>query len=356
MTRTMSIRNFLWLFVVVIALVVIGMVEAGANEPLPKLPEMHPALLLKHAALSKTRRRLVVERMVLFERNKSLLASCQSVEANTPADYRCAAEDEALQAALSAHFEASHAWIDAYGSLHDAYLIEQILNYATTKKWSADDLKGLRESFAAFHGFDKSMVDPKIVKKIWEDIEARTQDSTLRKQAAAVKGFNATGMGTQSFEDCAVFALANATGVPYGAVASLATKFMSEGAWRLPQERKNPQAVIESKGLNGGEVLMLTEYLGRSQILQRGQFVSALSAAHPILVNVLPPIGVTSDGHQIVLTKAFKVGEITWFEAMDSNRRAVTKIYLTASELDTLIQETGIAYIPDGKRRVLPLH
>lgn len=334
----------LWCFV--------AQTQALADERLPELTQMHPKLIAGHTDLSKKRQTLVIERKLLFARHKKFRAACISVEAGTDADRRCAAEDSALDDALAEHYEACVGWLEAYDELYDELLRADILAYARKHRWTSQDLAGLRKGMDAWQSYDQPHVGKEQAAAIWQNIAERKGDKQLRREAAAVKGFSTTGAGTQSFNDCALFAIANAAGVPYGAVAALATKFMSDGTWRLPDERADPQSAIEKKGLNGGEVLMLIEYYGRARVLPPSEFKPVLSAGRPILINVRPPSGSAFIGHQIVLTKSFRSDTTDWYEAMDSNDSAIGKLYLKADELNTLILETGIAYFPDDRRGV----
>ena len=58
-----------------------------------------------------------------------------------------------------------------------------------------------------------------MVRDVWTHMFARDSDKDLAAAAAQGHGPGFPGAGTQSREDCAVFALANASGVPYGLVA-----------------------------------------------------------------------------------------------------------------------------------------
>lgn len=185
-------------------------------------------------------------------------------------------------------------------------------------------------------------------RRAWQDILARGQDGDIAREASNGEGPGLPGAGTQSFEDCAIFALANATGQPYGVVAARATKLIGEGGWRDAAERKNPQAVIELQGLNGGEVIMLAEAYGQAKVVPSSAFAKTLKEGRPVLVNVVPADGNFNIGHEVVLTKAFQHNGETWYEMMDSNQGPQRRLYLSAKELNTIQKENGVAFRPES--------
>lgn len=327
---------------------------ALADQPLPALPKIHPDIALSHPSIATQAKSVTAERATLRARHKTFRNACASVVAGTPQDSWCAAEDAALQSALEAHYDASEALIDAYEAAENVFVAGALVEYAQANGWSAADLKGIEDGIKNWRTY--ADYDAKKVNATWADIAARTGDAALTKSAARVKGFSSTGAGTQrSYNDCAIFAIASAAGVPYGAAAAVATKLIAEGKWRHPDERAKPQATIKSRGLMGGEVLMLAEYYGRASVITQDAFEATLAASRPVTVAVYPRNGTSQDGHQIVLTKAFRDGGTLWFQALDSNNGTLAKVFVRSDELTALIKETGIAYAPAQGRAIPPL-
>jgi hypothetical protein len=186
------------------------------------------------------------------------------------------------------------------------------------------------------------------IRAAWRDIIARGQDANLVQEASQVGGLGFPGAGTQTVNnDCTVFALANAAGLPYGAVAARATELIHQGDWRRADERANPQAVIERHGLNGGEVVMLAEAFGQAEVVPSSDFAKTLLAGRPVMINVIPADGKMQSGHEVVLTKTFQHRGATWFEMMDSNQGPQRRLFLSSRELNTMLQENGVAYRPN---------
>ena len=84
------------------------------------------------------------------------------------------------------------------------------------------------------------------------------------------------GRMQSEYMDCTIFAVANATHLPYGVVATRAAEVLRDAEWRSGAERANPQKTIEGIGLNGGEVVMLAEIFGRAEVIPPGAFPEAL--------------------------------------------------------------------------------
>ena len=187
--------------------------------------------------------------------------------------------------------------------------------------------------------------------KVWANMKIRENDLSLIREAAKVGGVGFPGAGTQTTNDCTIFALANAAGLPYGVAAARATKMISEGDWRDPSEKANPEIVFKN-GLNGHEVIMLAEVFGQAQVVPSSAFITTLNEGHPILLGVTltekEKDNTYSQGnHEVVLTKSFQYKGETWFEMMDSNQQATVRHYLTTKELGIIMFEKGVAYRPD---------
>jgi hypothetical protein len=129
-------------------------------------------------------------------------------------------------------------------------------------------------------------------------------------------------------------------------VASRAAKLIGEGEWRNASERKNPQKVIEEKGLNGGEVLLLAETFGKAKVVHSADFAKTINDGSPVLVNVVPKGAI--GGHEIVLTRTFQHSGKTWYEMIDSNQGPQERRYLSHKELSIIMQENGVAFSPDS--------
>lgn len=213
--------------------------------------------------------------------------------------------------------------------------------------WDEAEQKRLQDGLKLLKGDGDPSATLTQVTQVWDAMLAR-DSAALAQAAASGNGPGFPGAGTQTeFEDCAVFALANAAGLPYSVAAARAAKLIAEGRWRSAADRANPQKAIEDRGLIGGEVLMLAEAFGEAEVVPSTGFASTLSAGRRIMVNVLPSGG--SGAHEVVLTKTFQHGGEPWFELMDSNQGPVRRLYLSAKELGTILQERGVAFRPDAK-------
>ena len=182
----------------------------------------------------------------------------------------------------------------------------------------------------------------------WRQMQTRGDDNELMNEASQGNGPGLPGAGKQSFEDCTIFALANATGQPYGAVAARATKLISEGEWRNATDRSKPQDAIEKKGLMGYEVAMLTEAFGQVDVIPSSDFARTLKDGHRVMISVVPDNGDINAGHRVVLTKTFQHDGETWYEMIDSNQEgSQQRLYLSNKELATILKQKGIVYRPD---------
>jgi len=188
------------------------------------------------------------------------------------------------------------------------------------------------------------------IRETWARILARDPARGLAAEAAAGDGPGFPGAGTQSHQDCAVFALANAAGRPYGLVAASAAELIRNATWRPAAERAAPEQTIARRGLNGGEVIILAETFGEATVVASADFASSLRNGHPILVNVVPASGNMKAGHQIVLTKTFQHDGDTWFAVRDSNQAPDKLLYLSFQELGTILQENGVMFQAEPNR------
>ncbi len=224
-------------------------------------------------------------------------------------------------------------------------VINSIHALATQLGWSADKLARLDTALhkLSFDG-DPNATGAQ-VRGAWQDMIARGQDADLVREASQGGGLGFPGAGTQTENnDCTVFALANATGLPYGVVAARATELIRQGNWRMADERANPQAMIEKHGLNGGEVVLLAEVFGQAEVVPSSGFAKTVNAGRPVMINVVPADGNLKNGHEVVLTKTFQHRGETWFEMMDSNQGPQRRLFLSSKELNTMLQENGVAF------------
>ncbi len=226
-------------------------------------------------------------------------------------------------------------------------IINEMNALAKRLGWSADEQARLNTALNGFKADGDQDVTSNQIRKAWQDVKARGQDRELAQKAAQGDGPGLVGAGTQSFQDCAIFALANASGLPYSVVAARATKLISEGGWRDAAERANPQKAIEQRGLIGGEVAMLAESVGQVEIVPSTDFAKTLKQGRPVMVNVVPQNGDVTSGHQVVLSKTFQHRGETWYEVVDSNQGPQQRLYVSSKELGTVLQENGVAFHPE---------
>jgi len=214
--------------------------------------------------------------------------------------------------------------------------------------WSLDKQTRLDKALNSLGIDPAKWSDSDQIRRTWKDVLTRGQDADLVQEASQGGGLGFPGAGKQTYaQDCAIFALANAAGLPYGVVAARAAKLIHQGEWRSASERANPQKVIEQKGLIGGEVVMLVEAFGQAEVVPSSDFAKTLKEGRPVLVGVVPKGGDARFGHAVVLTKTFHHGGETWYVMMDSNQGPQQRLFLSAKELNTLLKENGVAFRPE---------
>jgi len=234
----------------------------------------------------------------------------------------------------------------------DERVIDGITAYTKRLGWTEDEQTRLKNALNGLRLVTEDKYEPLRIRESWTNIAARSSSGEVAREAARGEGPGLYGSGTQTgSQDCAIFALATAAGQPYGVVAARATQIIREGEWRSASDRANPQGVFlkERGGLNGGEVVMLAEAFGQAEVVKPTEFAQTLKAGRPVLVNVVPRNGDTDAGHQIVLAKTFQRGGETWYEVIDSARGPMRRLYMSASELNLLIHENGVAYRPERR-------
>ena len=227
--------------------------------------------------------------------------------------------------------------------------IAGIIALAKQLGWSAERQDRLERALNSLHNtrVHGGDLEGASIRSVWRSIEARGQGGDFARETAQGEGQELYAAGTQTrYGDCAIFALASATGRPYGEVAAQAAFLISKGEWRTGAERAHPEELMEQHGLDGGEVILLAESFGESQVVPRVDFPRVLGQGRPVLVTV-----VSEDGnapHQAVLTKAFTHnGEYPWYEMIDSHQETQDRRYLSAGELKTMLLQDGVAYRPE---------
>jgi len=226
-------------------------------------------------------------------------------------------------------------------------IIKDINALAKQLGWTVDEQARLDKALNRLGIDPTTWSDSDKIRRIWHGVLTRGQSADLDQEASQGEGLGFPGSGKQTHQDCAVFALANAAGLPYGVVASRAAELIRKGEWRNAGERADPQKAIEEKGLTGGEVVMLAEAFGRAEVVPFSDFAKTLREGRPVLVNVMPTNGVVRFGHEVVLTKTFQHGGETWYVVMDSSQGPQQRLFLSGKELNTILKENGVAFRPE---------
>lgn len=359
------------------AALALGLLLAGADQlraqfksicPIP--PEITGDLRQR---LASEYGRLTSQQAAITSRGNAFNAQCGSVPRGSAAARSCQAQLAELSARQQAHnaevdrfcasVQASGRGRDAVptgrageaGSANGADHVETdtmraIMALAKRLGWTADEQ--VRLSKAMNNLFLVVPPSPALIAPTWRNIlDRKDPQRELARRAARGDGRVFAGAGKQlTLADCGIFALANATGRPYGEIARLATEIIRLGEWRPRHERDDPQKAIETRGLNGGEMVMLAEMLGRAEVLESKDFPKALKEGRPVMVNVVPRSGNLNLGHEVVLSKTFEFGGETWYEMMESVRGPVRRLYLREKELDVILKENGVVYAPDPGR------
>jgi tetratricopeptide (TPR) repeat protein len=223
----------------------------------------------------------------------------------------------------------------------DATAVRRSIN-AAVRDWDRAERGRIRTAFAALENFtDRSEGMPEI-DAIWNDMR--------RAQRPADVSFLSAGLspaGLQRGQECAVYAMATASGRSYEEVATLAAAIIARAAYRSRGERENPRGTLHSAGLNGGELLVLAEALGQAEVIQPERFAATVRDGRPVMVAVWIPSGQRVERHQIVLSGAFEYQGATWFEVIDSNQ--THRNYVSLENLSRILAEPGVAYRPDSR-------
>lgn len=233
----------------------------------------------------------------------------------------------------------------------DAEFIPAMLAAARAQGLSEDEI---RRAELALDNLGLKSVQPRNRQRateIWSNMRRRSLDPAFLQAAARGAGSRLFESGWQSgrYDDCALFALATAADIPYGVVAASTNELLAKASWRVETDRKDTRRVFQlAGGLNGGEVIVLAELFGRAAIVRPDAFASTVSGGRPILISVATA---GRSNHQVVLTRTFKHQGSTWFELIDSGQKNVTQhLFLTATELTSLLRENGVTVAPEKKR------
>lgn len=326
------------LFVLLMLLAPAAIVRADGSTPKPLYIEnisadLEEALKNRNAAEGK------IVKIKAFRAGLSLphdsAADAKAVAALKTAEESLKKIDDGIKLLEESLSKASQEMLESMGSL------------AKRLKWSGEEQARLSKALNALDFDGDPSATPALIRQTWQNILTRGREKDFREEASRGfgPGFEGQGAGEQTqYNDCAVFALANAAGVPYGVAAGKAAELIRQGSWRPPASRENPRELIEKSGLNGAEVIMLAESLGQAEVVRSPEFASALKEGSPVMVNVTPHSGNLNGGHQVVLTKTFQHEGAPWYEMVDSSQGAHQRLYLSAEELDTILQENGIAF------------
>jgi hypothetical protein len=235
----------------------------------------------------------------------------------------------------------------------DAVRFERYLKSMTAMAkrlgWSEEEIARLGDDLSALGVDVPPTASDKQINGIWSGLAARSANPDLLKAASEGKGPGFLGSGgEQNGNDCAIHALATATGRSYEDIAARAKDLIRQADWRDASERKDPQEAIRS-GLNGGETLMLAESIGQAYVVPPAAYKECLEQGTPVLVNVVPQNQSWNTGHQVVLTKTFQHAGETWFQMADSNSPG-RLVFIKEAELKTMLKENGVAILPDGRK------
>jgi hypothetical protein len=321
-----------WRFAVCI-LVFSGLLAQAA--PIPALAKIPDGISQKQKDALNQRKQLLEAELKNFQ------AAAAAFNAKPAAD-QTDQEFNALQTQRSNHVQAVLAF---NGEVEDIRTAVAMNAYAKRMHWEEKKRARLETALNALRGDGDDNATDVDVRQAWRDISSREGQADLARAASQGDGPNIVWSGRQSHEDCSVFALATAAGLPYSVAATRAAELIGQGEWHSAEERAHPQQTIESTGLTGGEIVLLAEDFGSAEVVQSSDFAKTLKGGRPVLIGVLPANGDLYGGHQVVLSKTFQHGGETWFEIMDSNHDH--PLYVSKKELSTILVERGVAYRPE---------
>jgi hypothetical protein len=319
--------------------------------PVARAADKIPALAAISSELSAQQQQDFVQRKQTLEAELAgFKAAAEAFNAKS-AENQSDAEFDKVQARRTRYVTAAKEFNeDMDAAVEGARMIKKLNALARKLGWSGEKLDRLDLALNKLDSDGDPSVTRSQIKDAWATILSRDSTGELAREAAQADGLGFAGAGTQTVnQDCTIFALANATGLPYGVVAARATKLMQEGEWRPPGERADPEKVIARQGLAGGEVVMLAEAFGQAKVVPMTEFAQRLAEGRPVLVAVVPQDGDVRFGHEVVLTKTFQHNGETWYAMMDSNQGPQRRLFLSARELGTVFKENGVVFSPESK-------
>jgi hypothetical protein len=291
--------------------------------------------------------RLAAARIVLaddYSRTNALISrqagECSQVVAGSADATACVVKAKAVRSAVTDYRY-------ALSKFRDQIMIARMDAMTLELGWSAAERARVSSALSALEVDGDPYAATGVLRQTWREILARNNDAALAAEAGRGAGPALPDAGTQSSQDCTIFAMANASGEPYGVVAARATRLIENGTWRNAADRAHPQQAIERQGLTGGEVVMLAEALGQVEVVPSAGFASTLAKGSEIMIGVVPYDGNVSQGHEIVLSRTFQHDGTTWFEAIDSSQGPGQRLYMSNSELDTIAEAPGIVSRPE---------
>lgn len=312
----------------------------GQRAAIPALAEIPDGVSQKQIYALSQRKQVLETELKSFQ---AAAAAFNAKSANEQTDQ----EFNALQTRRSNYVQAAQVF---NAEVEDIRTTMAMNAYARRMQWQENKRARLAAALNALRSDGDPNATSADIRQAWHDISSREERTDLLRAASKGDGPKIVWSGRQSHEDCAVFALASAAGLPYSVAATRAAELIRQGEWRGAEERAHPQQAIENKGLNGGEVVLLAEDFGSAEVVQSSDFAKTLKSGRPVLIEVAPEDGDLSGGHEVVLSKAFQQGGDTWFEMMDSNHDH--PLYLSNKELGAILLERGVAYRPE--KRTVP--
>lgn len=255
-------------------------------------------------------------------------------------------EFNALEARRKKYVEDAEAFNERVDAATSEHVVRSLNALAKKQKWTTKERARLEKALAALEA-DGGPSNTAQRVQAWKDVLAR-DGAAFSKEAAEGSGPLFPAAGTQSFEDCALYAVANAAGVLYEVVAARATRLIEEGEHRPAAQRASAQKTIEDEGLMGGEVIMLAEAMGEVEVVPSTAFPLTLKGGRPIMINVISTDGGLRSAHEVVLTRTFRHDGEVWFEMIDSNQDEWRRLYWSARELDLILKENGVAFRRDA--------
>ncbi|GAN00071.1 hypothetical protein U91I_03735 [alpha proteobacterium U9-1i] len=297
-----------------------------------------------------------------LERNRQLLASLRGsvdggalsmrgLESSGPLQLRPldAVVDASVSHPASGPFHGAPTTLE---QSHEYVIINQMRAHAASLGWAEDEQERLADTLVGL-AQDVYDLEPRLVRYLWNEAAEHSTDPAVAASAAAGQGpdLYASGWQTGRYNDCVIFAVATATGTPYGVVSARAAEFVRAAEWRTEAQRANPLSVFSSTsgGLNGGETVLLAETFGRSQAVPFEDFASTVRSGRPVIVSVWSSNGTTRNKHQVVVSRTFEHGGETWFEIINSSERDPNhRTRIRSYELDRLITEAGVTITPEA--------